>query len=132
MKSFMKEFKEFIAKGNVMSMAVGIIIGSAFTAIVTSLNQDIITPLLGLILGQVDFTSLSVTVGEASILYGNFIQALITFLITAFTLFLILKAFNRFTEKKEAEKQQPAEPTPVPEDIQLLTEIRDLLKKDEK
>ncbi|WP_434309978.1 large conductance mechanosensitive channel protein MscL [Hominifimenecus sp. rT4P-3] len=133
MKSFMKEFKEFIAKGNVMSMAVGIIIGSAFTAIVTSLNQDIITPLLGLILGQVDFTSLSITVGEASVLYGNFIQALITFLITAFTLFLILKAFNRFAEKKEAaEKQQPAEPAPVPEDIQLLTEIRDLLKKGEK
>ena len=129
----MKEFKEFIAKGNVMSMAVGIIIGSAFTAIVTSLNQDIITPLLGLILGQVDFTSLSITVGEASVLYGNFIQALITFLITAFTLFLILKAFNRFAEKKEAaEKQQPAEPAPVPEDIQLLTEIRDLLKKGEK
>ena len=70
MKSFMKEFKEFISKGNVMSMAVGIIIGSAFTAIVTSLNQDIITPLLGLILGQVDFTALSLTVGDASINHG--------------------------------------------------------------
>ena len=107
MKSFMKEFKEFISKGNVMSMAVGIIIGSAFTAIVTSLNQDIITPLLGLILGQVDFTALSLTVGDASIMYGNFIQAIITFLITAFTLFLILKAFNRFTAKKEAQKEEP-------------------------
>ena len=99
MKSFMKEFKEFISKGNVMSMAVGIIIGSAFTAIVTS------------------------------IMYGNFIQAIITFLITAFTLFLILKAFNRFTAKKEAQKEEPEEPAPIPEDIKLLTEIRDLLQK---
>ena len=129
MKSFMKEFKEFISKGNVMSMAVGIIIGSAFTAIVTSLNQDIITPLLGLILGQVDFTALSLTVGDASIMYGNFIQAIITFLITAFTLFLILKAFNSFTAKKEAQKEEPEEPAPIPEDIKLLTEIRDLLQK---
>lgn len=131
MKAFIREFKEFIAKGNVMSMAVGIIVGSAFTAIVTSLNQDIITPLLGLILGQIDFTSLSITVGNASIAYGNFIQAVITFLITALTLFLILKAFNRFTaKKKEVEEEKTEEPAPVPEDIQLLTEIRDLLKKE--
>ena len=72
MKAFFNEFKEFISKGNVMSMAVGIIVGTAFTAIVTSLNQDIITPLLGLILGQIDFTSLSLTVGNASVTYGNF------------------------------------------------------------
>ena len=75
MKALIREFKEFISKGNVMSMAVGLIVGSAFTAIVTSLNQDIITPLLGLILGQIDFTSLSLTVGGASVMYGNFIQA---------------------------------------------------------
>ena len=129
MKAFFREFKEFISKGNVMSMAVGIIVGTAFTAIVTSLNQDIITPLLGLILGQIDFTSLSITVGNASVTYGNFIQAIITFLITAFTLFLILKAFNRMTAKKEEEAPAEPEPAPVPEDIQLLTEIRDLLKK---
>lgn len=129
MKAFFNEFKEFISKGNVMSMAVGIIVGTAFTAIVTSLNQDIITPLLGLILGQIDFTSLSLTVGNASVSYGNFIQAIITFLITAFTLFLILKAFNRMTAKKEAEAPAEPEPEPIPEDIQLLTEIRDLLKK---
>lgn len=110
-------------------MAVGIIVGTAFTAIVTSLNQDIITPLLGLILGQIDFTSLSLTVGNASVTYGNFIQAIITFLITAFTLFLILKAFNRMTAKKEAEAPAEPEPEPIPEDIRLLTEIRDLLKK---
>lgn len=129
MKAFFNEFKEFISKGNVMSMAVGIIVGTAFTAIVTSLNQDIITPLLGLILGQIDFTSLSLTVGNASVTYGNFIQAIITFLITAFTLFLILKAFNRMTAKKEAEAPAEPEPEPIPEDIQLLSEIRDLLKK---
>ena len=129
MKAFFNEFKEFISKGNVMSMAVGIIVGTAFTAIVTSLNQDIITPLLGLILGQIDFTSLSLTVGNASVTYGNFIQAIITFLITAFTLFLILKAFNRITAKKEAEAPAEPEPEPIPEDIRLLTEIRDLLKK---
>ena len=124
------EFKEFISKGDVMSMAVGIIVGTAFTAIVTSLNQDIITPILGLILGQIDFTSLSITVGGASVMYGNFIQAIITFLITAFTLFLVLKAFNRMSAKvkKAEEDAAAAEPAPVPEDIQLLTEIRDLMK----
>lgn len=130
MKAFIREFKEFISKGDVMSMAVGIIVGTAFTAIVTSLNQDIITPILGLILGQIDFTSLSITVGDASVMYGNFIQAIITFLITAFTLFLVLKAFNKMSAKvkKAEEDAAAAEPAPVPEDIQLLTEIRDLMK----
>lgn len=130
MKAFIREFKEFISKGDVMSMAVGIIVGTAFTAIVTSLNQDIITPILGLILGQIDFTSLSITVGGASVKYGNFIQAIITFLITAFTLFLVLKAFNKMSAKvkKAEEDAAAAEPAPVPEDIQLLTEIRDLMK----
>ena len=130
MKAFIREFKEFISKGDVMSMAVGIIVGTAFTAIVTSLNQDIITPVLGLILGQIDFTSLSITVGGASVMYGNFIQAIITFLITAFTLFLVLKAFNNMSAKvkKAEEDAAAAEPAPVPEDIQLLTEIRDLMK----
>ena len=131
MKRFMKEFKEFISKGNVMQMAVGIIIGSAFTAIITSLNQDILTPLLGLILGQVDFSALAVTVGSVSVAYGKFIQAIITFLITAFALFWVIKAMNVLTaEKKKEEEPAPAEPepAPIPEDIQLLTEIRDLLK----
>lgn len=125
-----KEFKEFISRGNVLDMAVGVIVGGAFTAIVTSLNQDVITPLLGLILGQIDFTSLSITVGNATVTYGNFIQAIITFLITAFTLFMLLKGINRLARKKQAEEEAKAEePAPVPEDIQLLTEIRDLLKK---
>ncbi len=129
MKAFIREFKEFISKGNVMSMAVGIIVGSAFTAIVTSLNQDIITPLLGLILGQINFAGLSFTVGNATVTYGNFIQAIITFFITALCLFLVLKAMNTFTAKLKAEEEAKEEAAPPAEDIQLLTEIRDLLKK---
>ena len=129
MKAFIREFKEFIARGNVMTMAVGIIIGSAFTAIVTSLNQDIITPLLGLVLGQINFAGLSFTVGNATGTYGNFIQAVITFLITALVLFLMVKAFNKLTKKRTAKEEEKEEPASVPEDIRLLTEIRDLLKK---
>ena len=123
---FMKEFKEFIAKGNVMNMAVGIIIGGAFTSIVSSLVEDVIGPIIGMITGGIDFSALSVQVGNAELLVGKFIQAIITFLITAFVLFLIIKAFNKF------QKQQEEEPAPEPEtpaDIVLLTEIRDLLKK---
>ena len=129
MKAFIREFKEFIARGNVMTMAVGIIIGSAFTAIVTSLNQDIITPLLGLVLGQINFAGLSFTVGNATVTYGNFIQAVITFLITALVLFLMVKAFNKLTKKRTAKEEEKEEPASVPEDIRLLTETRDLLKK---
>ena len=127
MKAFLNEFKAFIAKGNVLSMAIGIIVGSAFTAIVTSLNQDIITPLLGLIIGKIDFAALSFTVGSATVAYGKFIQAVITFLITALVLFLLLKVINRFIRKQEEEEKEKKEAAPVPQDIQLLTEIRDLL-----
>ena len=128
MKKFMAEFKEFIAKGDVMSMAVGIIIGGAFTAIVNSLVGDVITPFLGIITGGIDFTGISITVGEANIMIGNFIQAIITFLLTALVIFSIMKMFNSF-KKKEEEAPAPAEPAPIPEDIALLMEIRDLLKK---
>ena len=132
MKKFMKEFREFIAKGDVMSMAVGIIIGGAFTSIVNSLVGDIITPLLGIITGGIDFTGVSVTVGEAQIMVGNFIQAVIVFLLTALVIFIIMKVFNSFQDKlkaKEEAEEKADEPAPVPQDIQLLTEIRDLLKK---
>jgi len=132
MKNFLKEFKEFIAKGDVLSMAVGIIIGGAFTAIVNSLVGDVITPILGLIIGGLDFTGLSFGIGGAQIMYGNFIQAIIVFLLTAWVLFLILKAINKMLTIGKKEEEAPAEepaPAPVPEDIQLLTEIRDLLKK---
>ena len=125
MKKFMTEFKAFISKGDVMSMAVGIIIGGAFTAIVNSMVNDVITPLLGIIIGGIDFTGIKITVGSAELMVGNFIQAVITFLLTAFALFLILKAFNSFKKKEEA---KPAAPAAPPADVQLLTEIRDLLK----
>lgn len=132
MKGFAKEFKEFISKGNVMSMAVGIIIGGAFTAIVNSIVENLISPLIGIICGGIDFSGLAVTVGEASFGIGAVINAIITFLLTALVLFFILKAFNKFNEKaakkkeEEAAAEAPAEPS---EDIKLLMEIRDLLKK---
>ncbi|MBQ8562365.1 MAG: large conductance mechanosensitive channel protein MscL [Firmicutes bacterium] len=125
MKKFMTEFKAFIAKGDVMSMAVGIIIGGAFTSIVNSLVNDVITPLLGIIIGGINFTGIVIQVGSAQLMVGNFIQAIITFLLTALALFLIMKAFNSFKKKEEA---KPATPAAPPADIQLLTEIRDLLK----
>ncbi len=130
MKKFMTEFKEFIAKGNVMTMAVGIIIGGAFTAIINSVVADVISPIIGLILGGTDFSALSFGVGDAQIMIGNLINAIITFLITAVVLFFIIKAFNKFDDlKKKEEEPAPEEEPAVPEDIQLLTEIRDLLKK---
>ncbi len=126
----MTEFKEFITKGNVMSMAVGIIIGGAFTAIINSVVADIISPIIGLILGGVDFSKVSFGIGDAQIMIGNLINAIITFLITAVVLFFIIKAFNKFDDlKKKEEEPAPEEEPAVPEDIQLLTEIRDLLKK---
>lgn len=128
MKKFMTEFKAFIAKGDVMSMAVGIIIGGAFTAIVQSLVNDVITPLLGIILGGINFTGIIISVGDAQLLVGNFIQAVISFLLTALVLFFILKAFNSFKKKEEEKPAAPAEPPAPPADVQLLTEIRDLLK----
>ena len=104
----LKEFKKFISRGNVVDMAVGIIMGSAFTAIVTSLVNDIFTPLIGLIIGGVDFAGLSVTIGEASIAYGSFIQAIINFILVAFCLFLVVKGMNKLHSKKE---ETPAAPT---------------------
>lgn len=129
MKKFIAEFKEFISKGDVMSMAVGIIIGGAFTAIVTSLVSDIITPLLGVIIGGINFSHILITVGESQILIGNFIQAVITFLLTAFVIFSIMKVFNRLLRKKEEEPAPVEEPAEPSDEIKLLTEIRDLLKE---
>jgi large conductance mechanosensitive channel len=118
-----KEFRDFITRGNVMDLAVGIIIGAAFTAIVNSLVNDIIMPIIGVILGGVDFTTLSVTIGSATINYGLFIQAIINFLLIALVVFFLVKGMNALY-KKPAPK--PAEP---PADVKLLTEIRDLLKQ---
>ena len=128
MKSFMKEFKEFISKGNVMDMAVGIIIGGAFTAIVNALVENIITPLIGVICGGIDFAKWGVQVGEATIGFGALIDAIIKFLLIALVLFSILKAINKAKSLTGNEEEAEEEPEPVPEDVQLLTEIRDLLK----
>ena len=126
MKKFMTEFKAFIARGNVMDMAVGVIIGGAFSAITTSLINDIIMPVLGIFTSSVSFADLSVTVGGAVITYGNFIQAVLNFLVMAFVVFCLVKAINRFHRKKE--EAPPAPPEPSAEE-KLLTEIRDLLKE---
>lgn len=121
----LNEFKTFIARGNVLDLAVGVVIGAAFTAIVTSLVGDLITPLIGLILGGVDFSGLSFGVGDAQFMYGNFINAIIKFLIVAWVVFLIVKAVNRALPKKE---EAPAEPA-GPSDNDLLKEILAALKK---
>lgn len=99
--SVIKEFKKFISRGNVIDLAVGIIIGSAFTAIVTSLVNDILTPLLGIILGGINFAALSVNVFDSTILYGAFIQAIINFLLVAISVFFLVKGINRFRKKEE-------------------------------
>ncbi len=128
MKGFIKEFKEFISNGNVMSMAVGIIIGGAFTAIVNSLVADIITPLLGIILGGINFSGISITVGSAQLMVGNFIQAIIMFLLTALVIFVMMKGFNKLAVKKKEEEEAPAPEEPSDE-VKLLMEIRDALNK---
>ncbi len=125
MKKFINEFKEFAVKGNVVDMAVGVIIGAAFKSIVDSLVANILMPLIGVLLGGKDFSGLSVTVGDASIGYGLLIQNIIDFIIIAFCLFVMIKIINGLKKPKE-------EPVIVPvkaEDILLLEEIRDLLKE---
>lgn len=130
MKGFLKEFKEFINRGSVMDMAVGVVIGGAFTAIVTSMVDNIIMPIVGMIVGGIKIDGLVLTVGTAELKYGLFLQNVIDFIIVAFVIFCVIKAMNRMSGKLHPKKDEaPAEPEPVPEDIQLLTEIRDLLKK---
>ena len=129
MKKFVSEFKEFISRGNVLDMAVGVVIGGAFTAIVTALVDNIITPLIGILVGGLDFTGLSVKVGEATIGYGAFIQAVINFLLISFVIFCVIRSFNKLAKKKE---EEPAAPLAPAEDVVLLREIRDLLANQEK
>ena len=126
MKNFIAEFKTFIARGNVMDMAVGVIIGGAFSAITTSLIDDIVMPILGIFTGSVSFAELSFTVNGAVITYGNFIQAVLNFIIMAFVVFCLVKAMNKLHRKKE--ETPPAAPEPSAEE-KLLTEIRDLLRE---
>ena len=131
---FVQEFKEFISRGNVVDMAVGIIIGTAFTAIVNSLVQDLIMPLIGLLMGGVSFSELKVVftpataeTAEAALYYGAFIQKIVDFLIIALVVFIMVKLINALRRKK-VEEPKEEEPAAPPEDVLLLTEIRDLLK----
>ena len=126
-KKFIKEFKEFIARGNVVDLAVGVVIGGAFSKIVSSLVNDIIMPLVGIIIGGINFTSLSIKFKDATIYYGNFIQTVIDFLIVAWCIFVVIKILNSFQRKKK-EEVKPVEPPKKDEQIVLLEEIRDLLK----
>jgi large conductance mechanosensitive channel len=128
-----KEFKEFAMRGNVVDMAVGIIIGGAFGKIISSFVSDVLMPPIGLLLGGMDFSKLALTIKEGSegvepvlLKYGVFINTTIDFLIIAFAIFMVIKAMNSLKKKKE---EAPAAPPPPPADVQLLTEIRDLLKK---
>ena len=126
MKKFLDEFKAFAMRGNVMDLAVGVIIGGAFSAITTSLINDIIMPILGIFTSSISFADLSITVNGAVITYGNFIQAVLNFLIMAFVVFCLVKTVNRLSRKKEEVPPPPPQPS---NEEKLLTEIRDLIKE---
>ncbi len=130
MKSFIEEFKAFAMKGNVIDLAVAVVIGGAFGKIVSSLVTNIITPLIGLLMGGVDFTGYAYTVKDSVVTYGVFVQAVIDFLIVALVIFLVVKALNHAQslrkKPEEAKEEKPAEPS---EEVKLLREIRDSLKR---
>ncbi len=140
MRKIFNEFKTFIARGNVIDLSVGVVMGTAFSKIVTSLVNDVIMPLVGIAIGGIDFTNLSIKLGDAVINYGNFIQEVVNFLIIAFCIFIIVKAINKLTENLEKSKEKllkkdekkkeevPKKEVKSNEEV-LLIEIRDLLKK---
>ena len=142
MKKIFEEFKTFIARGNVIDLSVGVVMGTAFSKIVTSLVNDVIMPLVGIAIGGINFTNLSIKLGDAMINYGNFIQEVVNFLIIAFCIFIIVKAINKLSEniekskekllKKEQEKKEEVKEEVKSNEELLLIEIRDLLKKQTK
>jgi large conductance mechanosensitive channel len=121
MSSWAKEFRDFINRGNVVDLAVAVVIGAAFGAVVTSFVGDILTPIIGAIFGQSDFSDLVIDVGDAHIFYGKFINAVISFLTIAFAVFLVVKAYNRLRPKQDVEEEAAIT------EVALLTEIRDAL-----
>ncbi|MGG3480053.1 large conductance mechanosensitive channel protein MscL [Peribacillus frigoritolerans] len=123
----LKEFREFITKGNVLDLAIAVVMGAAFGKIVSSLVDNIITPLIGILLGGVNFSSLSFKVGKAVVQYGQFVQAVIDFLIISFAIFMFMKVANSLIRKKQAKEEEVLEAVPASE--QYLKEIRDLLQK---
>ena len=132
MRKIVNEFKEFIARGNVVDLAVGVIVGSAFGKIVTSLVNDILMPIIGVILGGIDFTNLTIRFKDATIYYGNFIQNIIDFLIVAFCIFIFVKLMNTLTHKNKKKEEKKEEILAKSDEVLLLEEIRDLLKSENK
>lgn len=128
MKKFLEEFKAFAMRGNVMDLAVGVIVGGAFSSITNSLINDIIMPIVGIFVSEASFADLYLYVGGAEIMYGNFIQAILNFIILAFVVFCMVKALNKLHKKPAEPPAPPAPPEPSAEE-KLLTEIRDLLKE---
>lgn len=128
-KQGVSDFKTFISRGNVVDMAIGVIVGGAFGKIVTSLVNDILMPLIGVIMGGLNFTELSIKVGDATIAYGLFIQTVIDFLIISLCIFMIVKLFGRFKKKEEVELKEEIKKS---DEVILLEEIRDLLKANQK
>ena len=120
MSSWVKEFKDFINKGNVVDLAVAVVIGAAFAAVIASFVGDVLTPIIGAIFGQSDFSNLTIDIGDGEIFYGAFLNAVITFVTIAFSVFLVVKAYNRF-------KKPPVEEVAAVTEVELLTEIRDAL-----
>lgn len=126
--SIIKEFKEFAFKGNVLDMAVGVIVGGAFGKIVTSLVNDVIMPLFSLLLNNIKFTDLKIMLkGDSAVMIGNFIQSMVDFIIIAISIFMFVKLINSFKKKEEPQPEEPKGPSAE----ELLTEIRDLLKKEQ-
>lgn len=126
MKKFFSEFKKFIERGNVIDLAVGVLIGGAFSKIVSSLVNDLFMPLIGILIGGHDFTNLTLKVGDAEIRYGSLIQNIVDFLIIAFCIFIFISIINKFFNKKEEVKEVAKKS----DEVVLLEEIRDLLKKE--
>lgn len=127
----LKDFREFISRGSVVDLAIGVIIGAAFTAIINSLVDDMFMPLIGVLLGGVNFESLAFQVGDASINYGMFIQSVINFFLIALVIFFGMRAFLTMEKASKGKKESPTDEVPeIPQEIQLLTEIRDLLKEE--
>ncbi len=127
MKKFLSEFKEFAIKGNMLDLAVGVIIGAAFNTIVKSLVDDIIMPIIGVLIGGHDFTALAIKFGEETVNYGNLIQNVVNFLITAFCLFVVVKGINTLKRKKETEEVVEEKAPEKSEDIVLLEQIKEAL-----
>ncbi len=129
MKKFIEEFRNFAMKGNVIDLAVAVVIGAAFGKIVSALVDNIIMPLVGVLLGGIDFTGLSLQIGEATVTYGIFLQAVVDFIIVAFVIFVVVKAINKaqsLVDEEEIVEEKPKEPS---EEVKLLREIRDSLRR---